>query len=338
MLIYFVSRECGCGEGDSGCAICGVCRICAQENVDNSELTILEPNGAINLAGMMRLDLIFRDKVKELVQPRQGAKLQEQLQRRLDEKKARSRKSMAGSSKQSLKMKSTRSLNTLPTPTHRPSASLRQGMQLVKEQPGGGGGSDVERETARIACLPPGKISLPVDSPVVQIACGLHHSVLLLQNGQVYSFGSNQYGQLGCGDILAKGNVQLVKLPCSAVHIAAGSNHTAILTSKGEVFTFGNYQKGQLGRVPPSCSPQDQPGQSSAKYQNPRTPWYSIPGAIPNVGPRHGRRATWVGASGDQTFLKIDESLINTVSLSKSTVTANKNCISKYTNKMADVN
>ncbi|XP_017786826.1 PREDICTED: E3 ubiquitin-protein ligase MYCBP2-like isoform X2 [Nicrophorus vespilloides] len=322
-------HECGCGEGDSGCSVCGCCRICAQENVDNSELTIFEPSGAVNLAGMMRLDLILRDKVKELVQPKQRVKVPEQP--RVDEKKVRGRKPVAGPSKQALKMKT---YNILATPTHRINNAIRQSSHLAKSQQTG---SDVERDTTRIACLPPGKIQVPSESPVVQIACGLHHSILLLQNGQVYSFGSNQYGQLGCGDILAKASMQLVKLPCSATHIAAGSNHSAILTSKGEIFTFGNYQKGQLGRSPPPNSPTDtsKPGQSSSiKYPNPRSPWYSTPGSIPNVGPKHGRRATWVGASGDQTYLKIDESLINSVSLSKSTVTANNNSIVLIPNQM----
>ncbi|KAK9703659.1 PHR domain [Popillia japonica] len=284
---------------------------------------------------MMRLDLIFRDKMKDLVTPKQRAKLQEQLQTRFEERKTR-RKGIVGTSKQVVKGKSPRS-SLVSSPIHRSNNVLKQANILAKEQTG----SDVERDTTKIACLPPAKIQLVCDSPVIQIACGLHHTVLLLQNGQVYSFGSNQYGQLGCGDILAKANIQLVKLPCSAVHIAAGSNHTVVLTSKGEVYTFGNYQKGQLGRVPPITSPQDvaQPGQSnSTRYQNPRCPWYSIPGPITNIGPRHGRRATWVGASGDQTFIKIDESLINTVSLAKSTVTANRSHLLLIPNLLENAN
>ncbi|KAJ8916891.1 hypothetical protein NQ315_013359 [Exocentrus adspersus] len=145
----------------------------------------------------------------------------------------------------------------------------------------------------------------------------------------VYTFGSNLYGQLGCGDILSRNSIQLVKFPSSAVLVAAGSNHSVVLTSKGEVYTFGNNQKSQLGRSPSGFSSQDimQPGHSSNSRNNPRAPWYSFPGPIPNIGPKYGRKATWVGASGDQTFLKIDESLINTVSLMKSTVVANKNSI-----------
>lgn len=26
-MIY---RKCGCGEGDSGCTVCGICRVCAE--------------------------------------------------------------------------------------------------------------------------------------------------------------------------------------------------------------------------------------------------------------------------------------------------------------------
>lgn len=49
-------------------------------------------------------------------------------------------------------------------------------------------------------------------------------------------------------------------------------------------------QKGQLGRLPsPMGQESSHLGQScsSSRYANPRTPWYSIPGAIPNVGPRY---------------------------------------------------
>ncbi|KAL1131016.1 hypothetical protein AAG570_012254, partial [Ranatra chinensis] len=58
-----------------------------------------------------------------------------------------------------------------------------------------------------------------------------------------------------------------------------------------------------------------------------RSPWHSIPGLVSWVGPRQGRRATWVGASADQTYLRVDESLINALSLAHSTIMANKNCI-----------
>lgn len=67
---------------------------------------------------MMRLDLIFRDKV--LIPPRQRTKLQEQIQSRLEERKNRGRKSGAGPSKQAAKVKSLRPMVSA-TPTHRSS-------------------------------------------------------------------------------------------------------------------------------------------------------------------------------------------------------------------------
>lgn len=41
----------------------------------------------------------------------------------------------------------------------------------------GVGGSDLERgDAARVSSLPPARVTIPSDSPVVQIACGLHHT------------------------------------------------------------------------------------------------------------------------------------------------------------------
>lgn len=38
------------------------------------------------------------------------------------------------------------------------------------------GGSDVEREASRVTSLPPARVYLPNESPVTQIASGLHHT------------------------------------------------------------------------------------------------------------------------------------------------------------------
>lgn len=66
----------------------------------------------------------------------------------------------------------------------------------------------------------------------------------------MYTFGSNQYGQLGTGDLLPYSGPVQVKLNAVIVQVAAGSNHTVLLSSRGVVYTFGNHIKGQLGRLP----------------------------------------------------------------------------------------
>lgn len=46
-------------------------------------------------------------------------------------------------------------------------------------------GSDIEKDTVRMTILPPARIFLPTDCPVVQISCGLHHT------GKIKSYGFN---------------------------------------------------------------------------------------------------------------------------------------------------
>lgn len=102
--------------------------------------------------------------------------------------------------------------------------------------------SDAEKDPPRVAPLAPQHLVLPSNSPVVQIACGLHHTVVLTLTGEVFTFGSNQYGQLGTGDLQAVSGPVQVKVQGAVSQIAAGSNHTVLLTHKGVVYTFGNYQ------------------------------------------------------------------------------------------------
>ncbi|XP_046604041.1 E3 ubiquitin-protein ligase MYCBP2 isoform X2 [Neodiprion virginianus] len=317
-------QECGCGEGDSGCAECGCCRICARESVDNGgELAVLGPSGVGDITDMMRLDVMFG--------ARHGVKLQDHLQKRFEERRQRQRGKPGPSvTKYAMKIKggnNQRSAGPSVIPLKGSGGKGAIAVPTNVQAEEGIGGSDLERgDAARVSSLPAAKLSIPADSPVVQIACGLHHTVLLLQNGQVYTFGSNIYGQLGAGDLIAHAGPVQVKLPSIASQIAAGSNHSVILTSKGEVYTFGSYQKGQLGMnwwsgQNDATNVSSQTNRRSERSQ----PWHSFPNIVPNIGPRWGRRATWVGASGDQTYIKIDE--INSISLTRSTVMANKNSI-----------
>ena len=57
--------------------------------------------------------------------------------------------------------------------------------------------------------------------------------------------------------------------------------------------------------------------------------WFAKMNAIQNVGAKFGRRVTWIGATGDSTFVRLEASLISQKILKKSTVTANSSSISK---------
>ncbi|XP_055524898.1 E3 ubiquitin-protein ligase highwire isoform X3 [Wyeomyia smithii] len=212
-----------------------------------------------------------------------------------------------------------------------------------------------DADAPRVAPVPPQRVDLPTKSPIVQISCGLHHTVILTLSGEVFTFGSNQYGQLGTGDLQPISGAHLVKIPHMVNQVAAGSNHTVVLTSKGIVYTFGNYQKGQLGRLPSETNltsdsytgsnnsigrleSSDKNTVSDILLQRQKFLWNCSPGAVSGIGPSTGKKASWIGASGDQTFIKIDESLVNASMLSKFSVVADKNTILLIPNNQSQLN
>ncbi|XP_034779591.2 E3 ubiquitin-protein ligase MYCBP2 isoform X5 [Acipenser ruthenus] len=174
-----------------------------------------------------------------------------------------------------------------------------------------GSGERGDKDASKITTYPPGAVRFDCALRAVQVSCGFHHSVVLMENGDVYTFGYGQHGQLGQGDVNSRSSPSLVQaLPGPSIHVTAGSNHTAVLLMDGQVFTFGSFSKGQLGR--PII---DMP------Y------WNAKPSPMPNIGAKYGRKATWIGASGDQTFLRIDEALINSHVLATSEIFASKHII-----------
>ncbi|EDW50031.1 probable E3 ubiquitin-protein ligase HERC4 isoform X2 [Drosophila sechellia] len=91
-----------------------------------------------------------------------------------------------------------------------------------------------------------------VSKTVVQIACGNNHSLALTSCGELYSWGSNIYGQLGVNspNDLTHCNyplrlTTLLGIPLAA--IACGGNHSFLISKSGAVFGWGRNNCGQLG-------------------------------------------------------------------------------------------
>ncbi|XP_048823594.1 E3 ubiquitin-protein ligase MYCBP2 isoform X14 [Lagopus muta] len=292
---------CGCGSGESGCAVCGCCKACARE-LDGQEA---RQRGILDaVKEMIPLDLL-------LAVPVPGVNIEEHLQLRQEEKRQRVNRRH--------RLEEGRGPLVFPGPifmNHREQALARirphpAQLKPKRDKHKDGSGERGEKDASKITTYPPGAVRFDCELRAVQVSCGFHHSVILMENGDVYTFGYGQHGQLGHGDVNSRGCPTLVQaLPGPSTQVTAGSNHTAILLMDGQVFTFGSFSKGQLGR--PIL---DMP------Y------WNAKPAPMPNIGSKYGRKATWIGASGDQTFLRIDEALINSHVLATSEIFASRHII-----------
>ncbi|XP_020252473.1 ultraviolet-B receptor UVR8-like [Asparagus officinalis] len=83
------------------------------------------------------------------------------------------------------------------------------------------------------------------------IAAGLWHTVCISADGDVYSFGGNQFGQLGTGSDQAETIPRLLEAQCleekKAKVVSCGARHSAIITEDGGAYCWGWNKYGQLG-------------------------------------------------------------------------------------------
>ena len=73
------------------------------------------------------------------------------------------------------------------------------------------------------------------------------HGCIVLQDGNIYSWGTNQYGQLGIGTTTQVFTWVPVPNFTNAVQVVCGSQHTCALKTDGTVYCWGNNGSGQLG-------------------------------------------------------------------------------------------
>jgi alpha-tubulin suppressor-like RCC1 family protein len=88
---------------------------------------------------------------------------------------------------------------------------------------------------------------------VVMISCGWSHSIALTECGHVYSWGFNEYGQLGIGNTVNSNEPKFVAVidenKCNVFieKISCGFAHSLLLSSGGYIYAFGWNTSGELG-------------------------------------------------------------------------------------------
>jgi len=84
-------------------------------------------------------------------------------------------------------------------------------------------------------------------SNIVAIAAGYQFSLAVDEEGNIWSWGYNNYGQLGNADTNTEKTPVQVEDISNAIAVAAGQYHSLALTDEGKVYAWGYNKYGQLG-------------------------------------------------------------------------------------------
>ena len=97
--------------------------------------------------------------------------------------------------------------------------------------------------------LIPVKVSALDNENIRLVKCGSSHSFALTDNGKLYAWGGNSFGQLGLGNCIHQTMPTIVKFSVDVPvkSVACGEYHTLILMITGEIYSCGRNDQWQLG-------------------------------------------------------------------------------------------
>ncbi|XP_046418742.1 RCC1 domain-containing protein 1-like [Neodiprion fabricii] len=92
-------------------------------------------------------------------------------------------------------------------------------------------------------------VDMPKRVKFTDVACGFDHTIILAENGEVYSMGMGSRGQLGHGDLEDCDNPTIIEALAGlkVVQISAAGWHSAVVTDQGDLYTWGWNTEGQMG-------------------------------------------------------------------------------------------
>lgn len=130
---------------------------------------------------------------------------------------------------------------------------------------------------------------------LIAIAGGDDHSLALADDGKVYAWGRNDFGQLGDGTTITRNapvavNATGVLAGKTVVAVGGGHTHSLVLTSDGRLYAWGYNQNGQLG---------DGTGIDSA-----------VPVAVNMTGALAGKTVKAIAAGGDHNIVLTTDGLV----------------------------
>eukprot|EP00898_Chlorokybus_atmophyticus_P007840 jgi/Chlat1/8057/Chrsp73S09194 len=105
------------------------------------------------------------------------------------------------------------------------------------------------------------------DEFITHIACGRDHAVAVTEAGNMYSWGFNAFGQLGCksSSVLIPQRVMVDTYPMQqqrkVTHAACGTFFTCAVLDDGSALSWGHNEYGQLGE----CAPPESDRQGRAR-------------------------------------------------------------------------